>query len=194
MKLRELMEKVDKSKVNETDGDLESFAQELFNSPPYDGWSGAFCEQVKGYYIQKWLCTDTWVGLIAYFWNGEPLAVSWQSARKSTENFSFVSLDVAGRLKDFIRELTETNDPDPTLADLDEDLGETYTVNWAGELLVSEGFHGGEKVKIFPVGNTDYSKPSATWKLVDVEFPNGDVLKVNVENLHIPYHLRKEVN
>lgn len=193
MKLRELMEKVDLSSNNETYGDLESFAQELFSSPPY-GWSEVFGEQVKGYYIQKWLCTDTWVGLIAYFWNGEPLAISWQTARKSSEEFQFVSVDVANRLKGFIIRLTESNDPEPTLVDLDEDLGETYTVNWATELLVSEALYDGEKVKIFPVYNTDYSKPSATWKLVDVEFPNGEVLKVSVENLHIPYHLKKEEN
>jgi len=193
MKLRELMEKVDLSSNNETDGDLESFAQELFASPPY-GWSPVFGDRVKGYYIKKWLCTDTWVGLVAYFWNGEPLAVSYQSARKSSEKFQFVSVDVANRLKSFILELTESNDPEPTLADLDEELGETYTVNWASELLVSEAFYEGEKVKIFPVYHTDYSQPSATWKLVDVEFPNGEVLKVSVENLRIPYHLRKEVN
>lgn len=193
MKLRELMENVDLSSNNETDGDLETFAQELFSSPPY-GWSGVFSDQVKGYYIQKWLCTDTWVGLVAYFWNGEPLAISWKPARKSSKEFRFVSVDVANRLRDFIRELTASNDPDPTLADLDQDLGETYTVNWASELLVSEAFYEGEKVKIFPAGWTDYSQPSATWKLVDVEFPNGEVLKVSVENLHIPYHLRKEVN
>lgn len=193
MKLQELMEKVDLSSNNETDGVLESFAQELFASPPY-GWSEVFGEQVKGYYIQKWLCTDTWVGLIAYFWNGEPLAISWQPARKSSETFQFVSVDVANRLKGFIIRLTESNDPDPTLADLDEDLGETYTVQWASELLVSEALYEGEKVKILPHGHTDYNKPSATWKLVDAEFPNGDVLKVSVENLHIPYHLRKEEN
>lgn len=191
MKLRELMENVDLSSINETSGDLEDFSRELFESPPY-GWSGVFSDQVKGYYIQKWLCTDTWVGLIAYFWNGEPLAISWQSARKSSEEFKFVSVDVANRLRDFIRELTESNDPKPTLVDLDEELGETYTVNWASELLVSEAFYEGEKVKIFPTSHTDYSKPSATWKLVDVEFQNGEVLKVSVENLHIPYHLRKE--
>lgn len=187
------MENVDPSKNNETEGDLESFAQELFASPPY-GWSPVFGDRVKGYYIKKWLCTDTWVGLVAYFWNGEPLAVSYQSARKSSEKFQFVSVDVANRLKSFILELTESNDPEPTIVDLDEELGETYTVNWASELLVSEAFYEGEKVKIFPVYHTDYSQPSATWKLIDVEFPNGEVLKVSVENLRIPYHLRKEVN
>lgn len=193
MKLRELMEKVDLSSNNETVGDLETFARELFNEPPC-GWSNEFGEQVKGYYIQKWLCTDTWVGLVAYFWNGEPLAISWQPARKSSETIDFVSKDIAIRLRDFIRDLTASNDPEPTIANLETDVGETYTVNWASELLVSEAFYEGEKVKIFPAGWTDYSQPSATWKLVDVEFPNGEVLKVSVENLHIPYHLRKEVN
>lgn len=193
MKLRELMDKVDLSSNNETEGDLSTFARELFNEPPY-GWSDEFGEQVKGYYIQKWLCTDTWVGLVAYFWNGEPLAISWQPARKSSETIDFVSKDIAIRLRDFIRDLTASNDPEPTIANLETDVGETYTVNWASELLVSEAFYEGEKVKIFPAGHTDYSKPSATWKLVDVEFPNGEVLKVSVENLHIPYHLRKEVN
>lgn len=193
MKLRELMENVDPSSNNETEGDLGTFARELFNEPPC-GWSNEFGEQVKGYYIQKWLCTDTWVGLVAYFWNGEPLAISWQPARKSSETIDFVSKDVAIRLRDFIRDLTASNDPEPTIANLETDVGETYTVNWASELLVSEAFYEGEKVKIFPAGWTDYSQPSATWKLVDVEFPNGEVLKVSVENLHIPYHLRKEVN
>lgn len=191
MKIKDLILQVDKSKVNTTTGDIEDFANDLISNWCGSGWSNEFSEQVKGYYIQKWLCTDTWVGLTAWYWKDEPLAISWQNARKSSEVFSFYSQDVADRLRIYIKELLEVHDPEVDLIDLEEDLGETYTVQWASELLVDEAFFEGQKVKIIGSRRSDYSKPSAEWKLIDVEFPNGDVFKASVENLQIPYHIVK---
>ena len=191
MKLSELIKLVDKSPANTTSGDIEDFARELIACPTY-GWSNEFSENVKGYWIQKWLCTDTWVGLTAWYWGDEPLAVSWQSARKNDETFQFVNKEIAERLRIYIKTILETHDPEPTIVDLEEDLGETYTVSWASELLVDEAFYEGQKVKIVGSRRSDYSRPSEEWKLIDVEFPNGDVFKASVENLHIPYHIIKE--
>jgi hypothetical protein len=190
MKLGELIRLVDKSKNNTTAGDIEDFARELIDSPSY-GYSQEFSDRIKGYWIQKWLCTDSWVGLTAWFWDDEPLATSWQPARKSTEVFQFVNKDIADRLRVYIKEILGTHDPEPDFVNLEEDLGESYTVNWASELLVDEAFYEGQKVKIIGSRRSDYSRPSAEWKLIDVEFPNGDVFKASVENLHIPYHIVK---
>ena len=41
------------------------------------------------YWASRWQCTDSWVGIRLYFYEGEFVAVSSQSARKSHENFDW---------------------------------------------------------------------------------------------------------
>lgn len=54
---------------------------------------------------QKWICTDTLVGDAIYYFDGRPLAYSYQNARKSDENFCFFSDDIAGVVHEYLRSL-----------------------------------------------------------------------------------------
>ena len=44
--------------------------------------------------LRTWLCTDTIVGLFAILWNGNLIAFTYQPARKSDKEWSFVSSDL----------------------------------------------------------------------------------------------------
>jgi hypothetical protein len=41
-------------------------------------------------WVERWVCTDTAVGLKVIYFQDEPFAVSFQAARKSEEIFSFI--------------------------------------------------------------------------------------------------------
>lgn len=80
------------------------------------GWldySEEFETRVEKFYIvgANWVCTDTRVGLAVYTFDGVPVAISAQPARKSSEDIEFISVDAAKKVREFILSLTE-----PTLA------------------------------------------------------------------------------
>ena len=70
------------------------YFQPLANSvgmPHIEVDDDAFSEGVKKYWVNKWYCTDTWVGVAIYTLHGKPLALSYHSGRKSYETFKFHS-------------------------------------------------------------------------------------------------------
>lgn len=61
---------------------------------------------VTCYYIFPFNCYDQFVGMRHYYLNGEPLAVSIQSARKSDEDFTFASKNVLEKLRSFLKSIS----------------------------------------------------------------------------------------
>lgn len=71
----------------------------------YDGWYQAFNERVSCRPVNAWLCTDEMVGVFSYYFDGELVALSFQSARMSDIEFKWVSRDAALRVREFILDL-----------------------------------------------------------------------------------------
>lgn len=81
------------------------------------------CDRIQQKYIASWICTDTRVGLSVYFFDGEPVAVSGQSGRKSREQVEFLSLDAAGRVRNYLESLIPPeNRIEPSLVNLEEEI------------------------------------------------------------------------
>ncbi|MCW3783005.1 hypothetical protein [Defluviimonas salinarum] len=85
----------------------------------YGSWSGSehaslFFENEKmtSIDIDKWICTDTRVGLELLLLNGEPVAVTWQSARKADKEMRFISAEA----RDLFVTAWERHRPAPDLA------------------------------------------------------------------------------
>lgn len=123
MNLREAIAKIDKTDRHaQCWVNMEDFRYEFDIHTCYDyDADREFEKRVKKYWIHSWNCTDTWVGLAAYFFDDELVAVSYQSARKDDETFDWVSKEAAIKLRDFIVEL---NSParDYKIVNLDEDM------------------------------------------------------------------------
>ena len=100
MKLIDMMKRVDRSKGNSVDGDIDDFCREL-GIENYFGWDQAFSERVQGYYLIKWFCTDSWVGAVVYIMDDKPVAISYQSGRKSGREFEFVSKEAVEKVRAF---------------------------------------------------------------------------------------------
>lgn len=188
MKLRELIAKVDRSAKNEDHANIDAFCQAL-DINEWLGWNKDFDERVKGYALTQWLCTDTHVGMNVYFMDDEPIAVSTQSARKSDVYLRFVSEEAALKVRDFILSLVKEDEKFyPTVAALDDEYGDSYTVRYHSELLTDVGLYDGQQVKV-QQRKMDYNEPSVEWSKVDVMLEDGTIERIHLSDFKIPYHL-----
>jgi hypothetical protein len=187
MKLIDAVHKVDQSDNNSTTPDYTEFCEEL-GITDYSGWNSEFVEHVKGYYLVKWLCTDTWVGVVAWFMDGEPVAVSYQPARKSDTEYQFISDEAAKKVKDYILSIMEVEKSHHTILPLDTEIDDLYNVDYTNQLLVHEGFVDGLPCKV-QRSNVRYHYPETK---VTVEFEDGTIREVPISEFKIPIHIVKD--
>lgn len=187
MKLRDLIARVDRSEENTDDAQVEDFAR-LFDL--HLSWEEKFGTRVKKHWIYNWYCTDSYVGLAAYYMDGEPVAVSFQSGRKSDEEIEFVSKEAAGKVRDFILTLLEPEEPSYPIANLDEELPDTYTVSYGEQLLTDTGRYQGEEVKV--VHKYGGYKEIDHWGNVDVRLASGEIITVELTQMAFDYKLTPE--
>lgn len=62
-------------------------------------WTDA---RLKRYPLRTWYCTDQWVGLYLYAFDGEPTLLTFQQGRKCDVEASWVSADARQRLKSYV--------------------------------------------------------------------------------------------
>jgi hypothetical protein len=80
-------------------------------------------DRLKKYWINHWLCTDTYVGLAVYFLDDEPIGVSYQSGRKYPEEFEWLSQEAVDKTFSFLVTLF-IQDDNIIFADLEKDIAE----------------------------------------------------------------------
>ena len=85
--------------------DLSDFEMELETGTNMHNGSDEFDERVTMFEVNAWMCTDTLVGVYAYYFDGEFVALSFQSARKNDKEFAWVSKEKADQVRKFIHEL-----------------------------------------------------------------------------------------
>ncbi len=183
MNIFKAITRVDKSPKNETWCDPDEFCTEFgldiyFDKNGYD----KFAERVKGYYLTKWMCTDTWVGHIVYFLDSEPVAISYQPARKSEKCFTFVDSESANKLINFILSLLENNERNSVeILKHDDEIDDFYSVNFTGQLLTNEGFVDNRHCVIINNFEEDYIAKRAI-----VKFDDGEEKEINICDFKIP--------
>jgi hypothetical protein len=64
-----------------------------------------FGQRVTTADLITWLCTDTQVGLYAYYFDDELVVISYQSARRSDLNLFWVSAELREKMREFVLSL-----------------------------------------------------------------------------------------
>lgn len=188
MKLKDAIYKVDKSARNESWSDMEDFADIL--GFDYLSYNQEFSDQVKKYWLQCWMCTDTHVGFAVYYFKDEPVAVSFQSARKSDEEIEFVSEQTAEVVRAFILSLQGKEHHKPPVCNLEEDIGDSYTVSYNQQLLTKHGVYEGQDVEI--VWDKPNRNSTVDWKTALIKLPDGEQKRVALSEVKIPFHLQEK--
>jgi hypothetical protein len=185
MLLRDAIKNVDRSPKNTETADVEHFAR-IFDINM--SWDQRFGERVKEHFIQKWICTDTWVGMKAYYFDGEPVAASYQSARKNDVRLEFLSKEAALKVRDFILTLQiEKEEPHIPVLDEVEEIGEFYHVRYNGALLDYKGFYKGEEVEVVRTDRTLWNTDR-----VMIRTTADCCFEIPLAKFDIPYNVKKE--
>lgn len=185
MKIIDIAKIIDKSQENESFVDLEQLQQEL----DLHVYGYAEQERLKAYWVENWLCTDTCVGGRMYFFDGEPVAYSYQSARKSHEQFAWFSQEAAEKVRDFVQELSKEK-LTVNICDINEDIGDSYKIEYLSEVLDwSMARYNGFPIELVEIikDDNDYYGFDAKLK---ISIPsNGQQHIVKVQDLDFVFHL-----
>jgi hypothetical protein len=154
MKLRELLSRVKSPEhTSQNKADFESFREDLLpNCYEYPVNWNDFNVYEKGF--GEWMCTDSAVGSVAYFYEDTLVAFSYQSGRKSARAFAWVSLELAQKVKEHILAIIDEDDELNVsvieTTDFEEDMGVGFVVHYASQLLTKNVIykHTGESVHV----------------------------------------------
>lgn len=120
MKVSEALSKIDLT-TGRPAYDIEAFAEAL-GVDLRTNWSEVFNQRITQYPIQEWMCTDTLVGIHAYFMDGEPVAISVQVGRKRRKEIDFLSKEAADKVRSLLLTLLAREASEPSIISLDKDL------------------------------------------------------------------------
>ena len=191
MKMHELFSQIDQSPNNEQFLDIELWANVFdLNIPFGSDIDEQLSERFKGYWLIKWLCTDTWVGCALWFLDGKPIGLTSQSARKNSVDVSFVSNEAAETLRMALIEMINAGHrPSYDLIDMDEEVGETYRVAYGSQLLTKQGIVDDQPVTVVQTFHS-YNEIDK-WRSVVIQTHDGQQKTVSTDDFHIPYPLEE---
>jgi len=138
--------------------------------------------------VTEWCCTDTWVGLYVIYYNGEPVATSNQTARKSDVEIEWFSKEAAHKVRDALLALVRAEEPEDNfkIVNLNEEIGEpSYQLNFSSQVIHDDAIYQGRPVKIV---KTFQGYDSKTWHLVVIRDGENDIT-VNLKDVHFPVKL-----
>lgn len=134
--------------------DLEKHGQKVHGNEDLSAVFGIheyieFDERIKMVFVRPHYCTYSWVGVRAYFLDGEFVAISTQIGRKWDEEFEFVSNEAAMKVKNYVLSFVEEPQYNISIADnLDAEIDDFYTVQYTDQILHKHGVYQGERVAI----------------------------------------------
>lgn len=105
-------------------------------------------ERLKGYWLNRWYCTDTHVGVMAYFLDDELVMIATQTSRGACTVLEFISTDAHGRVKDFVEHFRTFDIEEPMLLDLSEKIDPVVVFPYADNCLHKFGYYKGERVAV----------------------------------------------
>lgn len=145
-------------------------------------------QRLIGYDLVTWICTDTHVGLTVVYFDGEPAATIWQSSRKGDKDWKFVSAEIAKKIYDWIVKSKEIKF---NLIDPDEEIGDTFTVNYGCQIVIKDGLYEGRQVKVTQTFDGYSKEQMKLWKTIVVQEADGTHRTISVDDFHIPFKLAK---
>lgn len=118
-------------------------------------------ERLKAYPIFNWTCTDQSVGLDALWLDGEPVGATYRSSRRGAYQVEWLSQDIADRVRTVIASYAD-DAKQVKLVDPEEDIGETFHVDFVGQTFQERGFYQGRPVRALVWYDNAYHTPVET--------------------------------
>lgn len=189
--LRELIKNINfDNKQMETHTDWEELSKVFDIYDLY--WSDDI--RLRAFFIETWCYTDSWVGMRAYFLDGEFVAISTQTGRKSDEDFGFTSKPAAEKVESYLRSLVKENREDPVYdilgdSELDKEISSTYKIKYNTQIIHKTALLNGERVKITKRNyQSEGIKSPNYFHTVEIEHDNGEKEEIDCRALDFEYN------
>lgn len=187
MNIIDIANNIDKSEKNRDQyTDIMAFDDEFGLDLPY-----AEQERLTAYWFGNWYCTDSYVGYRMYFFDDEPVCYSTQIGRKYHQIFHWFSEEAAYKVKEYlITFLIEEDDGlNISLADLSEDFGDSFKIEFNGQILRNDTIrYKGKKAELVEVvRHHDYGLDT----LIKIRLPYGELKKVHVKDVDFGFYLKE---
>ncbi|MGP3748792.1 hypothetical protein ACTWKA_15145 [Bacillus sp. 3A_MP1] len=183
MKLIDIVNKIDKSKQNESEVDTQDIGRELgLDNVPY-----VEQDRLKCYWVGNWYCTDSYVGYRVYFLDNQPAAFSIQLGRKCEESFHWFNLEFATKVREYLLSLTQEKELNISICDINEDIGDSYKIEFNAQILnFNRAKLNNEKVEIL---EKIIHKSCGIDTEVKIKLPNGEEKQVDISDLNFDFHI-----
>lgn len=187
MKLIEALRNVERSEDASSWVDVEEICESLGIDPWQSERPKDSDVRLKHYWLQKWNCTDTWVGIRAIFFDGELVGMAEQQARKSDVNYSWLSQAHAHKVWDYLRPKFPKVE---NVIDESAEISQTYTVGYVSEIIQTQGFYQGVPCEL--VRDELYLRNARHYKFdgdnqdVTLQFADGSTTQIHVGNFAMP--------
>ena len=147
--------------------------------------------RLASYYIKVHYCTDSYVGIKAYFLDNRFVAISEQIGRKYDEEFSFVTDEEAKNVRDYLLSLLKNSYPDnfDLIDGMDDEISDTYKIEYNTQILHKSASLKGEKIKILKKNFEEEGISSKNYfRSVEIEHENGNKEIVDCRDLDFQYN------
>lgn len=195
MKIKDIVKQVKKTDTNKIGLSASEFAHH-FNWSEFD-FDYKEQDRLVGYFLSLWYCTDSFVGIRVYFLDNEPVAISSQWGRKCSEDFEWMSKEAYHKVREYVKSfMKENNDDDHiTLADLEQDLGNTYKIEFNGQLFSHQWkipMLKGKSVEITElVPEKKGTIESMIAQRVKIKHTTGATEIISIRDLDFPYYIEE---
>lgn len=189
MKIKDIITKVNKSKQFEDKIFIGAIAQQL-NMGYVDNYDDQ--DRLTSYWIGSWYCTDSYVGYKVYFFDNEPVAISSQTGRKMDEEIEWLSKEAYKKVKEYVLTFVVAEEDTPPLANMDEELGESYKINFNSQLFDYHNdipLFNGQQVKI--IEEEKKKENHGIDQNVKIKLADGTEKWVSVRELDFPFNIEK---
>lgn len=196
MKLLEALRNVDRS--DPVFPDVEEIASDLDLNVWYSDLPSDHEERLKAYWLIKWNCTDTWVGVKAIYFDGTLVGMSKQDARKSSIEFRWMSRAAAADLATYLRPETKVTD----VIHEEDEVEDFYSLGYVSQLLHDEGSivsaETGERIPVTVERDELRRRNAWGYKFdgdgqdINVKLPDGSLKQIHISDLHLAISVKKE--
>jgi len=147
---------------------------------------------LRTYNIASHICTDSEVGISAYFLKDELVCISKQSFRKSSEDIvGWVSEALATKTKEYIISLIPEDNKGVNIdiLDMKQDMGEGYNVEYTGQMISKYVIYEDQ----FCLVTEDNSKGYTNFHNIKVML-EGNEIEIDIRDCTTPYRITENKN
>lgn len=144
--------------------EVEAIGRALDLNLMYGDQPDDYEQMLRGFWLQKWLDTDTWVGWLAVYFKGEPAGCAYQAIHKNYTEVRFINESMAARVYAY---MMRDKKPKFAIISADDTLYDEYTADYTSNILNHHGTYNGKTVTFLPDATREVECTDITMVVAD---------------------------